>query len=147
MSHVYTIDEDGNEFLYGRSVSFVPGWAVHDHHMDGSDESRLGNGDIGEDKVTPTHHESKNKRIRDTGKCDCQYCIGEGDQYHGARTRGPKQVPFVHGHRLVEYGLWLVRVGSYDCWKDHRHYQARDRVPMPRRVDIVDVLQGLYPLR
>lgn len=141
MSHVYAIDEDGNEFLYGRSVLFVPDWAVHDHHMDEGDEM------YGEDEMTPTHHEAKNKRIRDTGKCDCQYCFGEGDQYHGARSRGPKQVPVAHGHRLVEYGLWPVRVGSYESWKDHRHYQARDRVCMPRRVDIVDVLQGLYPLR
>ena len=143
MKFTYTLDYGGAEYLNGRFVNvwdddYAPACPIHSlEYEDGEPESRES------DPVFPTYHERKNARIGQTRNCNCEHCQGH-DQSHGFRSRGPKQVPEWHGRRQVEYGLWPVRVGSYNSWKRHRRYQAHDRVPIPRVVDVVDVLNGLY---
>ena len=79
MTLVYTIDEDGDEYLYGRSVTFVPAWAVHDHHMD------EGEGDEGEDEILPTNKGIKSARLWAIGR------LSVGEKRDHARHRYPRK--------------------------------------------------------
>jgi len=149
MGIVFTLDYDGDMYLNGRMVLpwdvwDVPEWNwTYEYDWFGT----VHEGD--EDPVYPTYHEQKNKRIEYTGRCSCEHC----QRYyhhtdHGFRQRGPAQVWEMHGHRRESYGPCRARlVGAFNCWKQHRHYQAHGRVRIPKRVDPVDLLHGMYPLR
>lgn len=86
------------------------------------------------------------------GRCDCQHCIYDKwneDQLHGTRSRGPEQsVVMFHDRGGVVRDAWYRRrTGSYDSWKRHRPYQAHGRCRMPKVVDVIDYLNGMYTER
>ena len=149
------VEYNGDVYLDGQYVSdteddFLWGWThgaylAHDYDPFGW----IHEGD--EDPVYPTHQQGINKRIayHSGGRCNCEYCRRYHHHTdHGYRQRGPAQVWEAHGFRYEGYGPTHTRlVGAHQCWKKHRPYQAHGRERLPRRVDLVDLFNGLYPAR